>query len=38
VTKPAVLESGKTVNVPLFIKEGETIKIDTRTGSYMGRA
>ncbi|HEX3816979.1 MAG TPA: elongation factor P [Chthoniobacterales bacterium] len=38
VTKPAVLETGKTVNVPLFINEGETIKIDTRTGSYMGRA
>ncbi|MDQ6624497.1 MAG: elongation factor P [Verrucomicrobiota bacterium] len=38
VTKPAVLESGKTVNVPLFIKEGEMIKIDTRTGTYMGRA
>ncbi|MDQ6861666.1 MAG: elongation factor P [Verrucomicrobiota bacterium] len=38
VTKPAVLETGKTVNVPLFIKEGETIKIDTRTGGYMGRA
>ena len=38
VTKPALLESGKTVNVPLFIQEGETIKIDTRTGAYMGRA
>ncbi len=38
VTKPAVLETGKTVNVPLFIKEGELIKIDTRTGTYMGRA
>jgi elongation factor P len=38
VTKPAVLETGKTVNVPLFIQEGETVKIDTRTGSYMGRA
>src|SRR3982751_1426030 len=38
VTKPAKLESGKTINVPLFIKEGETIKIDTRTGAYMGRA
>lgn len=38
VTKPAKLETGKTVNVPLFIKEGETIKIDTRTGAYMGRA
>jgi elongation factor P len=38
VTKPAVLETGKTVNVPLFIQEGELIKIDTRTGAYMGRA
>ena len=38
VQKPAVLETGKTVNVPLFIKEGESIKIDTRTGAYMGRA
>jgi elongation factor P len=38
VTKPATLETGKTINVPLFIKEGETIKIDTRTGAYMGRA
>lgn len=38
VTKPAVLETGKTINVPLFIKEGELIKIDTRNGTYMGRA
>jgi elongation factor P len=38
VTKPATLETGKTINVPLFIKEGETVKIDTRTGAYMGRA
>ena len=38
VTKPAILETGKTVNVPLFIQEGELIKIDTRTGAYMGRA
>jgi elongation factor P len=38
VTKPAKLESGKTINVPLFIKEGESVKIDTRTGAYMGRA
>src|SRR6266576_2155663 len=38
VTKPAKLETGKTINVPLFIKEGELIKIDTRTGVYMGRA
>ena len=38
VQKPAVLETGKTINVPLFIKEGELIKVDTRTGVYMGRA
>lgn len=38
VQKPAVLETGKTINVPLFIKEGELIKVDTRTGAYMGRA
>jgi elongation factor P len=38
VTKPALLETGKSINVPLFIKEGEIIKIDTRTGGYMGRA
>jgi len=38
VTKPAVLETGKTVNVPLFIHEGELVKIDTRTGAYMGRS
>ncbi len=38
VMKPATLETGKVVNVPLFIKEGELVKIDTRTGTYMGRA
>jgi elongation factor P len=38
VQKPAKLETGKSVQVPLFIKEGETIRIDTRTGSYLGRA
>ena len=38
VMKPAMLETGKTINVPLFIKEGEAIKIDTRTGDYIGRA
>src|ERR1044072_9571566 len=38
VTKPAKHETCKTINVPLFIKEGERIKIDTRTGAYMGRA
>lgn len=38
VQKPATLETGKVVSVPLFIKEGESIKVDTRTGAYMGRA
>ena len=37
-TKPAVLETGKEIQVPLFIKEGETIRIDSRTGKYLGRA
>jgi elongation factor P len=36
--KPAKLETGLTINVPLFIEEGETILIDTRTGEYLGRA
>jgi len=36
--KPATLETGLVVNVPLFIKEGELIIIDTRTGEYLGRA
>ena len=38
VMKPATLETGKIIQVPLFIKEGETVKVDTRTGQYMGRA
>ena len=38
VQKMAKLETGKTVQVPLFIKEGELIRVDTRTGTYMGRA
>jgi elongation factor P len=38
VQKPATLETGKVITVPLFIKEGEMVKIDTRTGHYMGRA
>jgi elongation factor P len=38
VMKTATLETGLVVNVPLFIKEGELVKIDTRTGTYMGRA
>ncbi|CAI5475692.1 unnamed protein product [Closterium sp. Yama58-4] len=37
-TKPATIETGATVSVPLFIEEGEMITVDTRTGSYMGRA
>jgi elongation factor P len=35
--KPAVLETGLTVNVPLFINEGDLIKVDTRTGEYLER-
>jgi elongation factor P len=37
-TKPATLETGAVVQVPLFISEGETLKIDTRTGDYVSRA
>ena len=36
-TKPATLETGLTVQVPLFVEEGETIRVDTRTGDYMNR-
>lgn len=36
-TKPARLETGLVVNVPLFVTTGETIRIDTRTGTYMER-
>ena len=36
--KPATLETGAEVKVPLFIEEGEMIKIDTRTGEYLSRA
>ena len=36
--KPAKLETGLIVNVPLFIDEGETVLVDTRTGEYLGRA
>ena len=35
--KPATLEKGEVVNVPLFVNEGEKIKIDTRTNSYVER-
>ena len=37
-TKPATLETGAEIKVPLFIDEGEMIRIDTRTGEYMERA
>ncbi len=37
-TKPAKLETGAEVQVPLFISTGEKIKVDTRTGQYLGRA
>ena len=36
--KPATLETGAVIKVPLFINEGELLKIDTRTGEYLGRA
>jgi len=38
VQKPVILETGITVQAPLFIKTGEKIKVDTRTGKYMERA
>jgi len=37
-TKPATLETGAQIQVPLFITTGEKIKVDTRTGQYLGRA
>ncbi len=37
-TKPATLETGAEIKVPLFIDEGEMINVDTRTGEYMSRA
>ena len=36
-TKPAKLETGYTINVPLFLTTGEKVKVDTRTGDYLGR-
>ena len=36
-TKPATLESGVTIQVPLFLNEGDRVKVDTRTGSYIER-
>jgi elongation factor P len=37
-TKPATLETGAQIQVPLFITTGEKVKVDTRTGDYLGRA
>ena len=36
-TKPAILETGAKILVPLFVNQGDTIKIDTRTGEYISR-
>ena len=36
--KPATLESGVIVQVPLFVNEGDRVKVDTRTREYMSRA
>ncbi len=36
-TKPATLETGKEIQVPLFLESGEKIKVDTRDGNYLGR-
>jgi elongation factor P len=37
-TKPCIVETGATVLVPLFVEQGDVIKIDTRNGEYLGRA
>ena len=37
-TKPATLETGAEIKIPLFVEEGEKIRIDTRTGEYIERA
>ena len=37
-TKPATLETGKEIQVPLFIEQGEKVKVDTRSGAYISRA
>jgi elongation factor P len=36
-TKPATLETGAVLQVPLFLKEGERVRVDTRTGAYVER-
>ena len=37
-TKPATLETGITIQVPLFVEIGTVVKVDTRTGEYLSRA
>ena len=37
VTKPAILETGASINVPLFVNPGDKIRVDTRTGQYVAR-
>ena len=37
-TKPCTVETGATLQVPLFVNQGETIRVDTRTGEYLERA
>lgn len=37
-SKPAKLETGASVNVPLFVEQGQLVRVDTRTGEYLGRA
>jgi elongation factor P len=36
--RPVTVETGATVNVPMFIEQGESIRVDTETGKYLGRA
>jgi len=36
-TKPATLETGHEIQVPLFLEQGTKVKVDTRTGDYLGR-
>jgi elongation factor P len=37
-TKPATLETGAVIQVPLFVEQGERVRVDTRSGDYVGRA
>ncbi|MBU2886843.1 elongation factor P, partial [Gilvimarinus agarilyticus] len=37
-TKPATLSTGAVIKVPLFMNEGDVVRVDTRTGEYLGRA